>query len=128
MKTIHRVILQERGVPYSSLTRDLRRIYPLLQSRNLAHPQKIVEVGGISPGKVREIVKLTVPTKKAGRRTYPNEGEESLVIVSADIEGGHGLPLDCRGVTNQLQNVVKAVKYRWGDNDILEKYIEERHW
>ena len=36
--------------------------------------------------------------KKPGWRTYMNEDKESLVIVSAKIEGGYGLPLDCHGV------------------------------
>ena len=51
----------------------------------LKDPQKRVEVGGISWGKVIEIVKLTVQIKKTGRRTYLNEDEESLVVASANI-------------------------------------------
>ena len=80
------------GVPNSSLNRDLLNIYPLLQCGNLAHIQKRVEVGEISPGKVREIVKLKVQMKENCRPTYLNEDGESLVIASAEIEGGHGLP------------------------------------
>ena len=52
-KTIHPFIFQEYGVPKSSLTRDLRKTYPLIQNRNLTHLQKIVEVGGVSLIKVR---------------------------------------------------------------------------
>ena len=44
-----------------------------------------------------------------------------MVIVSSNIEGDHGLPLDCRVVAEQLQNFFKAVKYQCGDNDTLEK-------
>ena len=64
---------------------------------------------------------LKVKTKKNGQTTYLNEDKELLVIASADIEVGHGLIFDCHGVAEQLQNVVKAVTYRWGDNDILQK-------
>ena len=60
--------------------------------------------------------------KKPGQQTYLNEDEESLVIASTDIEVFHGLPLDCRGVAQQFQNVVGDVNYRCGDNGILEKY------
>ena len=60
LKTTYPVIFQEYGVPKSSLNRYLSKIYPLLQSRNLFQLQNRVEVGEISPGKVRAIVKLTV--------------------------------------------------------------------
>ena len=56
--------------------------------------QKRVEVGEISPGKVREIVNLTVRMKKSGQPTFLDEHKESLVIASANIEGDHGLPFD----------------------------------
>ena len=85
MKYTYPIIYKEYGVPKSSLTRALREIYPLTQSRNLNDLQKRVEVGGISWGKVIEIVKLTVQIKKTGRRTYLNEDEESLVVASANI-------------------------------------------
>ena len=52
----------------------------------------------MSPGMVREIINFTVQMKKAGRRTYLNQDEESLVVASANIEGGRGIPLDCHGV------------------------------
>ena len=59
--------------------------------------------------------------KKASRKTYLNEEEELLVIVSYKIKGGRGLPLDCCGVAQQLQNVVKTVKFRCDDCNIQEK-------
>ena len=121
MKTIHPVIFQEDGFPRLSLTKDLRNIYPLLQGRNISHLQKRVEIGGISPDKVIEIVKLTVQMIKSGQRNYLNEEEESLVISSSDIEGGHGLFFDCRGVSNKLKKIVKYIKYRCSYNNILEK-------
>ena len=66
----------EYGVTKLSLTRYLLKICPLLQSWNISRLQKRVEVGGgISLGKVREIVKLTVRMKKAGQQTYLNEDE-----------------------------------------------------
>ena len=101
LKTVHPVILQEYGVPKSSLTRVIRKIYPLLQSRNLDHQQKRVEVGAISLGKVISVVKLIVLMKKEGQQTYLNEDEDSLVIASANIEGGHGLTLDCTGLSHE---------------------------
>ena len=47
---------------------------------------------------------------KSGQVTYRNEDKDSLVVASDDIEGGNGLPFDCLGVENQLQNIVKSVK------------------
>ena len=66
LKSTHPVISQEYVVPQSSLTRDLRKICPLLQSINPSHLQNRVQVGGISPAKVREIAKMTLLMKKAG--------------------------------------------------------------
>ena len=60
--------------------------------------------------------------KEPGQRNHLNEDKESLVIASVNIEGGHGPPLDCRGVAHNLQNIANAVNYRCGDNDILEKF------
>ena len=48
--------------------------------------------------------------KKNGRPTYLNEDGESLVIASAEIEGGHGLPFDYHCIVEQLQKFIKAVK------------------
>ena len=45
-----------------------------------------------------------------------------MVIASANIEGGYGLPFECHGVEMQFQNFVKAVKYRCGNCNILHKY------
>ena len=81
-KTIHPFFPQEYWFLKSSLTRSLRNIYPIIQNSTLSHLKHRVEVGGISPGKVREIVKLTVRMNKLGWRTYLNEDKESLVIVS----------------------------------------------
>ena len=44
--------------------------------------------------------------------TYLNEYKESLLVESGDIGGGRGLPLECRGVAQQLQYVAKAVNPR----------------
>ena len=49
---------------------------------------------------MREVVKLTVKMKKAGKQTYLNEDQESLVISSADIEVVYGLPFDYHSVIN----------------------------
>ena len=59
--------------------------------------------------------------KKSGRRTYLDEDKEALVVSSAKIEGGHGLPLDCCGVSKQFQNVINAVKSQYGDYNIQEE-------
>ena len=64
---------------------------------------------------------------KPGWQTYLNEDKESLVISTADIWGVHGIPFDFHGVAIQLQKIVKTVKSRCGDNDILEKF-SMRYW
>ena len=78
-------------------------------------------VVGILSVKVIEILKLIVRMKKAGQQNYLDEDKYSLVISSTNIEDGHVLPLDCRGVSKQYQNIVNSVKYHCGDNYILEK-------
>ena len=83
--------------------------------------QKIFETEEISWVKVRKIVGLTVQMNKSGRQTYLNEYEESFIFVSAEIEGGHSLPLDFRGAAHQLQNDVKSIKSWCGNDNIQEQ-------
>ena len=112
---------QEYGFPKSFLNRDIQKIYPLLQSRNISHLQNRVEVGEKSLGMVIEILKLTVGMKKNGRPNYLNEDYQSLLISSADIEIVPGIPFECHGLAYQLQEVVEAVKFWCGNNNILPK-------
>ena len=121
LKYTYPVIFREYGVPKSSLTRDLRKIYPPLQINNINDQKNRFEIRGISWYKVGEIVKCTVQMNKSGQRTYLNEYEDSLVVASANIEGGRGLPLEWRGIEQQLQNVVKSINSQFGDYNIKEK-------
>ena len=65
---------------------------------------KKVEVEEILWGKVREFFWLILHMNKSGRPNYLNEEKDLLVVESADIEGDHGLPLDCNVVSHQLQD------------------------
>ena len=47
--------------------------------------------------------------KKAGHPTYLNEDEETLLVASDDIKGGHGLPLDCSVVAKHMQKFLQAM-------------------
>ena len=58
---------------------------------------------------------------KSGQQTYLDEDEESLVVASTNIEGDHGLTLDCLGFKQQLQIVSKDIKSQCGDYDIKDK-------
>ena len=122
MKYTYPVIFNGFGFPGSYFTRALWNIYPLLQSRNIKQLQNIFEVGEILWVKVREIVNLTVQINKSGGRTYLNEDEESLVVASAKIEGGNGIPLYCCGVSQKLQNFSKDINSRCGDYDNPKNY------
>ena len=44
-----------------------------------------------------------------------------MLVESADIEVGHGLSLDCIGVSHKLQNFVKSINTQCGDEYIQEK-------
>ena len=52
---------------------------------------------------------LSAPRNKAGRPTHLIKHEDSLVVVSAYNEGGHGLPLENHALSYQLQSVLKAL-------------------
>ena len=64
---------------------------------------------------------MTIQIKKSGRKTYLNEDEELFVVVSDNIEGRHGLPLDYLSFTQPLKNVTKAMKSKCGDYNIKDK-------
>ena len=103
------------------MTKDIQKIYPLIQIRNTDHLQNRVEEGDISWGKVRSIIGLIVQMKKSVHPNYMNKDKDLLIVASAKIGGDHGLPLEFRGVAQKWKNLVKAVKYRCGDYDIQEE-------
>ena len=94
LKYSYLVIFNKHVVPKSTFNRYIHNIYPLFQCSNITYLQKIFTAGIISQGKVREVVGLTLHMKKAGLRTYLHENKESLIVLSAKIEGDHGLTLD----------------------------------
>ena len=59
--------------------------------------------------KVLETIKMSVHRIKVGRPTYLNSYEEALVVVSAEIEGAHGFPIDVNTLGVKLQLVIRAV-------------------
>ena len=54
----------------------------------------MLKKGEVLRSKVLETIKMYVHIIKVGRPTYLNSDEEALVVVSAEIEGDHGLPID----------------------------------
>ena len=56
--------------------------------------------------------------KKLGHQTYISRDEESLIVTSVSIEGGHDLTLDINVLSYQLQNIVKDAKFQCSDNAI----------
>ena len=56
---------------------------------------------------------------KIGHPTYLSNDKESLIVAAAEIEGGHGLPLDSNSILDQLKHLIKAVKWWCVDNEII---------
>ena len=54
-----------------------------------------------------------------GRPNYLSNDKDSLIVVASDIEGDHVLPLDSNYLLDQLQHVIKAVKFWCSNNDVL---------
>ena len=101
------------------MTKNLWNISPLFKCSNINYLKNIVDTRETLKVKVREIVGLSAPMNKIGRPTYLSNDMESLIVVAAEIEGGHGLPLESNFILGQLQCVIKAVKLLCGDNDII---------
>ena len=59
--------------------------------------------------------------KILGHPNYLSQDEESLIVALADIKDVHGLNLYYRGISEQLQRLVKASNTRRGDNKIIKK-------
>ena len=68
-----------------------------------------------------EFIKVSVQKVKVGRPTYLNSDEGEMVVVSADIEGSHGLPIDANTLVAELQFVIKAVNAQKSTKDITHK-------
>ena len=48
--------------------------------------------------------------------TYLGNENKYLIVVAADIEGVHGIPLDSTYILDWFQRDIKAVKFCCGDN------------
>ena len=57
--------------------------------------------------------------EKIGCPTYLSTDKEYLIVVDAEIEDDHDLTLDSNSLWEQLQHVMKAIKFWCGDNEIL---------
>ena len=57
---------------------------------------------------------------KIGIPTYLSNDKESLVVTDDEIEGGCGLLLESNFLLEQLQCVIKDVKYWYDDNYIIK--------
>ena len=55
---------------------------------------------------------MSVHKIKKGRPTYLNPDEEALVVVSDEMEGAHGLPIDVNTLGAELQLVIRVVNAR----------------
>ena len=57
---------------------------------------------------------------KIGRPTYLSNENESLIVAAADMEGDHVLLVDINFLLEQLQHVIKAIKFWCDNNDIID--------
>ena len=77
----YRYIVNEYGVPRSTLTNALQKIYPLLQCSNINDLKIRVEKRETTRGKAREIVGSSEHMKKEVHPTYLSKDEESLIVA-----------------------------------------------
>ena len=69
------------------------------------------------------MIKISVRRIKVGRPAYLNSDEEALVVMSAEIEGAHGLPIDVNTLGVELQLVIKSVNERQSTKYIKPKAL-----
>ena len=100
------------GIPRSTITCHLRKICLPLQCRNMRQLQQRMKTGEVSRSKLIEVLQLSAKNNKVGRPNYLSLDEESLVVVAADIEGAHGLPINTFSISYELQFVLASVKAR----------------
>ena len=93
------------------MTRNLRKTYPLFECNNINYLKKRVEERETPTGKVRETVGFSAPMNKIGPPTYLSNDKDYLIVAAAEIEGGHGLPLDSNYILEQLQRVIKTFNF-----------------
>ena len=49
--------------------------------------------------------------KKIGHPSYLSNDKGSLIVAAADIEGGHGLPLDSTYILDQFHIFIKVFRF-----------------
>ena len=59
---------------------------------------------------------------KSGRLNYFSKYEDALIVASSEVKGVHVLPLGVNSLSEQLQRILKAIKFRRGDNKKNKNY------
>ena len=90
----------EYGIPRSTITSHMRKIYHPLQFRNMEHLHKRMITGEMSRLNLRELFQLSVKNHIVGRLTYLSPDEESFLVAAAEIEGARGFPIDTSNISD----------------------------
>ena len=94
IKSSYSEILENFGVPDSTLIFPLNVTSPSLKCSSLKHLWDLMGVGKITKRIVREVIAKIVVKNKSGNRNYLLNEEEAYIVATSEIYGAHGLPRD----------------------------------
>ena len=104
IKSSYYDILENCGVPKSTICRSLNLIFPPLKLSSLKHLWDIIVVGKINEKIVREFITFATVKTIYGPKNYLLKDEEECIVVTSEIYGAHGLPRDSISLGNGLEN------------------------
>ena len=102
IKSSYSYIIEEFGVPKSTICCTLNVILPPLKFSSLKHIWDLIEVGKITKKIVREVIVKTVVKNKNGK-TYLLKYKEAYIVATSEINGAHGLPRYIARLSNNIQ-------------------------
>ena len=106
--------LYKYTVTTASFKKNIYKIYPPLQLRNMKHLDNRDKLGEVKSGTVREVLGFNACNTKIGKPTDLSKDEESF-FSSYDVKGLRGLTMYYNYMADYFQCVAKSFK-RWHDN------------
>ena len=108
-KSSYSDLLEEFGVPNSTIWCTLNLISPPLKLNSLKHLWDIIRVGKTTKKIVIEVIAKKVIKNKSGPKNYPLKDEEAYIVETSEIDGAHGLKIDIVIPNNEKQQGINGV-------------------
>ena len=109
MKSIYSDLIEEFGVPNSTLWNTLNVIFPPLTFSSLKHQFYLVGVCKITNRTIIEVITITVVKKITGTKNCLIKDKEAYIVATSEMDGAYRLPGYAIILAKKIQHVLHGV-------------------